>query len=550
MNEEEIRGWPWLGDHEPYPRLPHARPVLAECGMVSTPHHLATQIGVGVLRDGGNAVDSAIAASAALMVTLPMQCSPGGDAVWLIREPGGNVVSLDATGRSPKSASADKLRCQGLTSIPLRSAHAVTVPGAVNGWVEALRRYGTRPLAELLEPAARLAERGFFVSRHLHASFCAALRVLNRTGAIELWSTDGVAPGVYARLRQPQLAETLRVIARTQGRALYEESLARQIVEAVNSSGGEFALEDLASYRAEWTEPLSMNFRGLLLHTSPPPTQGASLLEAAGIVEKLSPQPLDPTTPESVHIMIESVSLALEDRDRFIGDGKPHQLQPMSLFEPSYVASIAERFDARQVRHREQTASPARNLGGTAHLAVVDADRRAVSLIQSLFFDFGTGIPVAPGGFTLQNRGAAFSLQTGSVNELAPGLRPRTTLMPTLASMDSQLLLVLGCMGGDGQVQTQLQLLVAMLDAKLDPQQAATSPRWYLDRGGGSGSRVLLEEGFDQALIEGLREIGHETLILGPAEEIMGHAQVIAVERTGALVGAADGRSDGQAAGW
>jgi gamma-glutamyltranspeptidase len=544
VSKKEIRGWPWLGDHEPYPRLPHARPVLAEFGMVSTPHYLATRIGVDILRAGGNAIDSAIAASAALMVTLPMQCSLGGDAVWLIREPDGTVASLDATGRSPKSASADKLRSQGLTSIPLRSAHAVTVPGAVNGWIEALRRYGTRSLMELLEPAACLAERGFFVSRHLHASFCAALPVLNRTGAMGLWSTDGLPPPLYTRLRQPQLAEALRSIARTEGRSLYEGSLARQIVEAVNSSGAEFSREDLASYQAEWGVSLSTNFRGLMLHTTPPPTQGASLLEAAAIVERLSLQPLDPTMPESVHIMIEAVSLALEDRDRFIGDRKPHQSQLMSLFEPSYIASIAEYIDARQPRNKKLTTSPARNLGGTAHLAVVDADRRAVSLIQSLFFDFGTGIPVRSGGFTLQNRGAAFSLQAGSINELAPNSRPRTTLMPTLACMDSQLSLVLGC------IQTQLQLLVAMLDAKLDPQQAVASPRWYLDRGSGSGPRVLLEEGYDLALIEGLREIGHETLILGPAEEIMGHAQVIAVQRTGALVGAADGRSDGQVAGW
>src|SRR5262249_8147013 len=176
--------------------------------------------------------------------------------------------------------------------------------------------------------------------------------------------------------------------------------------------------------------------------------------------------------------------------------------------------------------------------GDTAHLAIVDSERRGVSLIQSVFFDFGTGIPVRSGGFTLQNRGAAFSLHEGSINELEPGVRPPHTLMPSLACRGQDLALVFGCMGGDGQVQTQVQLLVAMVDAGLDPQAAVSRPRWYLDRAT-QGLPLLMEEGFDSTIVAGLRQMGHEVTILGPAEEVMGHAQVISVEPSGALVGAA-----------
>ena len=216
----EPPGWPWLGAYEPHPRMSDARPVISELGMVSTPHYLATAIGLEVLRGGGNAIDAAVAASAALMVVVPMQCSPGGDAVWMIRTPDGGIESLDATGRSPASARSKGLRERGLASIPARSADAVTVPGAVDGWVEALRRHGTRSLAELLEPAAQLAERGFFVSRHLHASFRAALPALNQWGALAIWSLAGSVPELYSRLQQRALAEALRLIGKTEGRSL------------------------------------------------------------------------------------------------------------------------------------------------------------------------------------------------------------------------------------------------------------------------------------------------------------------------------------------
>jgi gamma-glutamyltranspeptidase len=543
-------GWPWLGAYEPHPDLSGARPVLAGSGMVSTPHHLATTIGLDILRAGGNAVDAAVAASAALMVTVPMQCSPGGDAIWLIRAPDGTIEALDASGRSSARASADALRGRSLTSIPMRSADAVTVPGAVSGWVEALRRHGTRSLAELLEPAASLAERGFVIGRHGYASFRAAMPALRQWDSLSLWSRDDAPPAMYSRLQQPRLAEALRLIGRTEGRALYEGALAREIAEAVGRSGGVLSVEDLATHRSEWVEPLEADFRGLTLYTTPPSTQGVALLEAARLIERLSPGPLDLASADAVHLMVEAVASALEDRDRVVTDRSRLPMPPGDLYAAPHIDAIAADFDPLRAGQRQRSLGSTRGLGGTAHLAVVDAERRAVSLIQSLFFDFGSGIPVRGGGFTLQNRGAAFSLEEGSVNELGPSLRPRTTLAPAMACRGNDLALVMGCMGGDGQVQSLVQLLVAMLDAGLDPQQAVARPRWYFDRALAAAPRVLVESGVEAAIIEGLRRKGHEVAVLGASEEIMGHAQVIAVEKTGALAGATDRRSDGQAAGW
>jgi gamma-glutamyltranspeptidase len=543
-------GWPWLGAYEPHPSLADARPALAGAGMVSTPHHLATTIGLDVLRSGGNAVDAAVAASAALMVTVPMQCSPGGDAIWLIRSSDGTVEALDASGRSPTALDPSTLRARSLLRIPLRSADAVTVPGAVSGWVEALRRHGTRSLAELLEPAAVLAERGFFVGRHLLASFRAALPALRQWDSLSMWSPDGTLPKMYSPLQQPRLAETLRLIGKTDGRALYEGGLARAIADAVAAAGGTLSLEDLATHRCDWVEPLSADFRGLTLYATPPSTQGVALLEAARIIESLSPRPLKLESPVSIHVMIEAVAQALEDRDRFVSDRSRLRIPPASLFAAPHVAAVTSGFDPKRARGRQLSTGSTKGLGGTAHLAVVDADRRAVSLIQSLFFDFGAGIPVREGGFTLQNRGAAFSLDEGSVNELGPALRPRTTLAPTLASRGKELALVLGCMGGDGQIQTQIQLLVSMLDGGLDPQQAVSRPRWYFDRALSAVPTVFVENGMQEPMLNELRARGHEVSVLGASEEIMGHAQVIAVEPSGALIGAADRRSDGQAAGW
>jgi gamma-glutamyltranspeptidase/glutathione hydrolase len=550
MTSEPKRGWPWLGAHEPHPRLSGFRPVISSNGMVSSPHHLASQVGLDVLRRGGNAVDAAVATSAALMVACPMQCGPGGDAIWLIREPGGATRMLDASGRAPAAASAEALRAAGMEAIAKRSGHAVTVPGAIAGWAEALQRYGSRPLADLLKAPTALASDGFLVSRHLATSFAVAEEELREKGALALFSRDSRTPPVLSRLRQPALASAFREIGRTNGRSLYEGPLARAIVDAARKHGSPLSPDDLLKHKAEWLEPIRAPFRDIEVLTSRPSTQGFALIIALRLIEMLAPGRLAVGTPEAVHLMIEAVAAALYERDMFLADR--HMMRPdvPGHWSAERIATLAGRFDSGRAGVREVPRSLGATKGDTAHLAVVDSKGLAVSLIQSLFFDFGTCIPVPEGGFTLQNRGAGFSLVKGVPSELGPGRRPPHTLVPTIAVRRGELAFVLGCMGGDGQVQTQVQLILDMVDGRLDPQQAISRPRWYLDRSGLPRAPLAVESGIDPLILEGLRARGHEIEALGASEDIMGHAQAIAVMGEGerALVGAADPRSDGQVA--
>jgi gamma-glutamyltranspeptidase len=540
--------WPWLGRYEPVPALAGFRPVLGMRGMVSSPHAAATAIGLDVLKSGGNAVDAAVATSAALMVTCPMQCGPGGDAFWMIAAKG-EIHALDASGRAPAGADPAALRARGLDRIPLRSGESVTVPGAVDGWITAHWRFGSRPLDVLLEPAAVLADQGPVVSRHMRASFAAVMPELQAKGAETLWDFGAVGPELYSRLRQPRLADTLRQVAKSEGRALHEGPLAVAIVEAAGRFGSPLALEDLASHHSDWVTPLSSTFRSLAVHTTPPSTQGFVLLAALAFVESRAPVALDVFDPATVHLLIEACRAALEDRDRCNGD-RAHLEAPIEdCWSDSRADLFARTFDPDWRRDLPPALPRRITRGDTAHLAIVDRDGMAVSLIQSLFFDFGACIPVPSGGFTLQNRGAAFSLDDGP-SALRPNTRPPSTLAPTIVTRaGGGLHAVLGCMGGDGQVQTQLQILLDLTDGGLDAQQAVSCPRWYLDRAAADKPVVVMESGVSTAVAQGLRARGHVIKVRGPSEDLMGHAQVVCQTISGVMIGAADPRSDGQAGG-
>jgi gamma-glutamyltranspeptidase/glutathione hydrolase len=537
--------WPHLDAYEQFPQLAGHRPVLGTRGMVSSPHAMASSIGCDVLKAGGNAVDAAIATSAALMVACPMQCGPGGDAFWLIAEPNGTVHALDASGRASRHADPAVLRAQGHATIPPRSGFAVTAPGAVDGWSTARRRFGSLPLAALLEPAAALAEDGVVVSRHLHASFQVCLGELVAKDALQLWG--GRSPQVYDRLKQPALAGLLRGIGREGADHLYGGEIAAAIARAVADAGGWLDAADLAAHASDWVAPVQGRFRDLDVFTTPPSTQGFSLLMTLGFVESVPTEGLGRFTPESLHLEIEAAAAALAARDA-VNDDRSRLAEPIErTWSDERRAAFARAF-TRQARSAAGMPGTDRiTRGDTAHLCVVDGSGMAVSLIQSLFFDFGACIAVPEGGFVLQNRGAAFTLD-GPVARLAPGLRPPSTLMPTIAMREGKPAIVLGCMGGDGQMQTQLQLLRDLCDGGLDPQQAVSRPRWYLDRSTLDGPRLMIEDGLGDDLIKALQGLGYEVERLGRFEDRMGHAQIIAIRDDGVLVGAADPRSDGQVA--
>lgn len=539
--------WPWLATAEPHPHLAGYRPVLGENGMVSSPHAGASTVGANILRQGGNAIDAAIATSAALMVLLPMQCGLGGDAYFLIASSEG-IKALDASGRSAKAANSADLLSRGHRLVPPRSGYSVTVPGAVSGWIKAHSQFGTMDLAALLQPAIEIAETGYILSRHGAASFRVAESELRAHNALALWSSDGKIPELYHRIKQPRTAEALRRIAHSNGRDFYCGGIAKAIAEAISEAGGWLTREDLADHEAEWIEPISTSFRGHEVFTTPASTQGFALLGALKRLEVVSPSPLSNDSASDIHLMVEAVGASLHDRDAFSDDRRRIIPEFRMLWSAERASRFSDTFDPTTRTAHSRLPGTRTTKGDTAHLAVVDRDGMAVSLIQSLFFDFGSAIPVHPYGFTLQNRGAAFHLEEGTHGALAGGIRPPSTLMPSMVVRDKKPAIVFGCMGGDGQVQTQLQLLVNLLDGKLDVQQAISKPRWYLDRSGEEECHLLLENGFGAEVVQDLSIQGHKLRILGRWEEIMGHAQAISITSDKVLIGGADPRSDGQVA--
>ncbi|MBS7537344.1 gamma-glutamyltransferase family protein [Ancylobacter lacus] len=545
MTQSRGPAWPHLDFYEDFPLLAGYRPVLGDQGMVSSPHAAASAIGRDVLRAGGNAVDAAIATSAALMVACPMQGGPGGDAFWLIATPEGEVRALDASGRAPARADVAELRRLGHAAIPPRSGFAVTVPGAVDGWQKAHEAFGSRPLGDLLEPAARLAEAGPIVSRHLHASFKVCEAELATSGALALWG--GRSPRRHERLRQPALARLLRRIGEEGAAGFYRGEMAGAIARAVQAAGGWLNEGDLAAHASDWVAPIEGRFRDITVLTLPPSTQGFGLLAALARIDALLAADADRFSPATVHLEIEAVAAALAARDLFNDDRARLTRRVETLWSQAAIAEFTAGFDPTGRGASRQDSAGRITRGDTAHLGVMDRQGMAVSLIQSLFFDFGACVAVPEGGFVLQNRGASFRLD-GDVARLEPGMRPPTTLMPSLLFRQGHLSHVLGCMGGDGQMQTQVQLILDMCVAGLDPQQAVSRPRWYLDRAAGEGPRLVVEAGVDAALVEALRARGHEVERTGPLQDLMGHAQVIACEEGGVLAGAADPRSDGQVA--
>lgn len=519
--------------------------------MVVTPQPIASETGIAVLRDGGNAVDAAVAASAMLMVTAPMQCGPGGDAIWLMKPPAGAAITVNGTGRSGSRLDPGVARTAARRQGD-RGAWTVTVPGAVSSWVDVLTRFGSKSLEELLRPVIEVAEGGFFVSRYLHAAFVAAQDVLRRSRQGGDWFLRNGVPAIHSRLRQPQLARTLRVLAATDGDALYHGQIATAIADAVARSGGFLTEEDLAAHTTGWDEPLSLVIDGLDLLQAPPNSQGVVLLEALGISRVALGTPFaDLERMEELHVLVEALRASLADRDAAVGD-QVGDGDIETLLSDDYHAARAAAIDRAQAAHvwspglGNSSGGLARRDGDTANLVVIDQSGFAVSLTQSLYYDFGSGIPVDGWGFMLHNRGACFSSTHDGPNAIAPARRPLHTLMPAMALADGRVRYVFGCMGGHGQGQTQAQLL-ARLAAGDDPQEAVAAPRFFVDADA-RGASLYVEAGAPIADYETLSSYGHSVQVLDRWEEIMGHAQLIAVEPSGAIVGGSDPRTDGYVA--
>ncbi len=523
--------------------------VYAANGMVATSQPLASEAGVAVLRRGGNATDAALAAAAVLAVTEPSSCGLGGDAFALCYDgDSGEVTALDASGRAPAALEPEALRALGHTSVPPRSAHAVTVPGAASGLSTLHRRHGRLPLTEVFDSAIALADDGFPVApiTAYHWELGARLVLASAPGGERLL-LDGRAPRAGELVRNRDLAGVLRALARGGERAFYTGVVAERIAGAVQAAGGLMTTDDLAAHAATWRAPLSAVYGGLRVYECPPAGQGLVALQALAILGCLD---LPADRAERLHLAIEALRLAFADARRFVGDADRAEVPTAELLSTAYVRERAALLDPARARADVHAGRP---LAGsdTVQLVAVDGDGNACSFIFSNYMGFGTGIVPAGLGFSLQNRGACFSLEPGHPNELAPGKRPYHTIIPALATreVDGSLYGPFGVMGGFMQPQGHVQVVLDLV-AGDDPQAALDRPRVCID-GGDPDAGVAVEAGLDE-VAELLGKKGHRVRVVsGHARALFGRGQIITRDgENGVLCGGSDPRADGCAIGY
>lgn len=502
-----------------------------------TPHRLATQAAVETMAAGGTAVDGAVAANAVLGVVAPETCGVGGDLFALVHRPGDEApAALNASGRAGAGADPDELRRDGHSAIPLDHPLTVTVPGCVAGWAALLERFGRMGFADVLTPARRLAEDGFPASDEL----CRALQrrraeLASQPSARALYpSGDPPQPG--DRLQRPDLAATLREIAAGGRGAFYEGAPGAAITAA---TGGRITPGDLAGMSADWVPPLGTLVSARSAWTIPPNSQGYLTLAAAWLFDQLDPPPRG-FDAEYVHLLVECYRAVAWERDELVCDPDQAPLAPAELLSP-------ERLEPRLEQIRRNRAvtwpAPAPAPGGTAYLCTLDRDGTGVSLIQSNFHGIGSGIGAGKAGFFLHNRGAGFVLDAGHPNELAVGKRPLHTLSPTLWSRNGEVELLLGTRGAHFQPQLLVQVAAHLLRLEASLPAAQALPRFTLDEfGPGANSRVAVEGRMPPAVIDGLRQRGHEVVVAADFEEGWGPVSVIHRDRHGLSTAAADPR--------
>jgi oxamate amidohydrolase len=523
-------------------------------GMAVAPHALAAQSALAVLREGGNAVEAMIAAASTIAIVYPHMNSIGGDGFWLIARPGAEPVGIQACGAAAKAASIDSYRARGLSSIPFRGPLAAnTVAGTVSGWDLAHRWSkevlgGRLPASRLLEDAIAYARDGIPVTDS--QARCTADKLAELTpvpGFAQTFLDEHMAPAAGSRFSQPRLAQTLEQLARAGFDDFYRGDLARSIARDLDTLGSPVALGDLNAHQARYREPLALAHTLGTVYNMPPPTQGLVSLLILGMLDrKLRPE-MDPLGAQYVHTCVEATKLAFELRDRHVTDPAHMDVDPQTLLAPGALDAMAQRISSSSAAPWGKGLGPA----DTVWLGVVDANGVAVSFIQSIYHEFGSGIVLPGSGINWQNRGCSFSLDPKARNPLAPGRLPFHTLNPALARLADGRTIVYGNMGGDGQPQSQSAVFSRIAHYGWNPQAAIDAPRWLLGRTWGQTTETLkLEARFSAETVDELRRLGHDVEVLRPYDEAVGHAAAIVLGRDGLLQGGYDPRSDGVAAGW
>ncbi len=525
-------------------------PVYGRKGVVATSQPLATSAGLEILTKGGNAADAAVAAAAALNVTEPMSTGIGGDMFALYYSAKTKTVTaLNGSGRAPAGLTLDRLKKEGfLTELPRFHVHTVTVPGACAGWFDLISKHGSLPMEEILAPAIRLANEGFPVGPITsHAWMQGVEAQLNSTQNGHELTIDGCAPVPGEIFHNPGLARTFEAIAHGGASAFYQGKIAEAIVSVINEAGGCLSANDLASHLSTWEEPISVNYRGYRVFECPPNGQGITALIALNILEGFDLAEYPSLSTERIHLMIEAMRLAFADARWYVSDPAFSNIPVKELLSKEYAQ------ERRKLINRQRTTIDSRHgtpvsSSDTVYLSVVDQFGNACSFINSNYWGFGTGIVPKGWGFTLQNRGHNFSLDSAHPNALAPLKRPYHTIIPAMVTReaDDSLYASYGVMGGFMQPQGHVQVLSALVDDDLDPQAALDLPRFCIDIEE-IGGRVALEDSMPSETFAGLEQMGHPIYsVSGFERSLFGRGQVILSHpETGALSAGSDPRADG-----
>jgi gamma-glutamyltranspeptidase/glutathione hydrolase len=549
----------WAGERNtPTPFRVGRSVVMAPHGMVATSHPLAAQIGLEILKRGGSAVDAAIATNAALGLMEPMSCGIGGDLyaiVWDAKT--AKLYGLNASGRSPFRATRDLFHTKGLREIPLLGPLSWSVPGCVDGWDQLQRRFGRLSLAQLLEPTIRYADEGYPVTEVIAGYWKAAeTKLRQHPDALQTFLPNGRAPRAGDVFKNPALAKSYRTIAQGGAAAYYQGPIATALVAFSSKNGGLFTAKDFSEHTSTWVDPVHAGYRGYDVWELPPPGQGIAVLEMLNILEGYELGKMGPRSADFWHLFLEAKKLAYADRARYYADPAFAALPTEELISKAYADKRRQFIDLQHAATAVAAGDAKLGHGDTIYLCTVDKDRNAVSLIQSNYHGFGSGLVPADLGFALQNRGTLFALDPDHANRLEPHKRPFHTIIPALVTRGGKPWLVFGVMGGDMQPQGQVEVLCNLIDFGMNVQEAGEAPRLEhfgsatptghpADPGGGM---VGVERGIPTAVTDELARRGHK--ITWTKTNGGGYQGILIDPTTGMLQGGSEARKDGCAVGY
>jgi gamma-glutamyltranspeptidase/glutathione hydrolase len=521
--------------------------VISEQGIVATSQTLASQAGAQVLTRGGSAIDAAIAANAVLGVVEPESCGMGGDLFaiyWDAKT--GKMSAINASGWAPKALTIEALKISGHTTMPQDGILSVTVPGAVDGWAKLHQRFGRLPWRDLFQPAIYYADHGFPVTELIGAAWYDTLNKLNHDdNARRVFLVDGAAPKPGEVFRNPQMAAAFKLLATDGEAAFYKGPIAKAILKTSDRLGGKFAAADLSEFQSEWVQPISTEYHGWKVYELPPNGQGIATLAMLNMMSQFPFSSFAPRGVEELHIQMEAQKLAYSDLHRYLADPRFSKVPVDRMLSMDYARERAKLIDPAKARCEERPGDLSHGMGDTIYLSVVDREGNIVSLIQSVFLAFGSGVVVDDYGFVLHNRAGLFELDPQHPNALAPRKRPFHTIIPGFMEKDDTHI-GFGIMGGLNQAQAHAQFISNIVDHGMNIQAALEAPRFTKLTYGGCD--VLIENRVPREVRDALTARGHELQVLGDFASLMGGGQVVIHDsRTHVNYGASSPRKDGAA---